>query len=254
MRTVATAVRSAQNAAMGHRRERDGLRGILYAVDVRALMGALNDAVWPEDALQLMGDAVLVVVGERADALEPAGCRCAAALRDRGWEGDDELADQIEALLGVGATPFLKSLAVDVEELAGILEGDAVMGGGRIDLRTGEVWPRSAIEYFEEVGERDPDDQDDQRWLDVACEGSRASYRDMEVFIDTLGEGRVADRLARAIQGRGAFRRFKDVLAETDGLLARWYGFSDDRHRGRARAWLADQGYAPIPARPDTDA
>lgn len=80
------------------------------------------------------------------------------------------------------------------------------------------------------------------------------SYRDTEMFIDALGEGRVAARLARAIQGRGAFRRFKDVLADSDDLLARWYGFSDDRHRGRARAWLADQGYTPIPTRPDPDA
>lgn len=247
---MATTVRSAQNAVMGHRSDRDALRGNLYAVDVPALMDALNDEIWPEDALQLMGDAVLVVARARVDAAGPAGHRCAAALRDRGWEGDHELADQIDAMLGVAPTPFLKSLPVDLEELAGILEGDPVMGGGRIDLRTGEVWPQSAIEYLEEVGELDPDEDDDQRWLDVACEGSRASYRDMEMFIGALGDGRVADRLAQAIHGRGAFRRFKDALADSDDLLARWYGLSDDRHRGRARAWLADEGYTPTPTKP----
>jgi len=161
-----------------------------------------------------------------------------------------ELADQIDAMLGVAPTSFLKSLAVDLEELAGILEGDPVMGGGRIDLRTGEVWPQSAIEYLEEVGELDPDWDDDQCWLDVACEGSRASYRDMEMFIGALGDGRVADRLVQAIHGRGAFRRFKDAMADSDDLLARWYGLSDDRHRGRARAWLADEGYTPTPTKP----
>jgi hypothetical protein len=149
-----------------------------------------------------------------------------------------------------GRPPFLKSLAVDLEELAGILEGDPVMGGGRIDLRSGEVWPRAAIEYFEEAGELD---DDDQRWLEVACEGSRASYRDIEMFIDGVDDGRVADRLARAIHGRGAFRRFKDALADSDDLLGRWYGFSDDRHRGRARAWLAERGYTPMPTRPHPD-
>ena len=50
---------------------------------------------------------------------------------------------------------MLRPLPVDLEELAMILEGDPVHGGGRIDLRTGEVWPQSAIEYAEEVGEID---------------------------------------------------------------------------------------------------
>jgi len=27
----------------------------------------------------------------------------------------------------------------------------------------------------------------------------------------------------------------------------RWYAFSDDRQRGRARAWLAEEGYRPLP-------
>jgi hypothetical protein len=38
-------------------------------------------------------------------------------------------------------------LPVDLEELAGILEGDPLSVGGRIDIRTGEVWPQAAIEY-----------------------------------------------------------------------------------------------------------
>jgi hypothetical protein len=29
--------------------------------------------------------------------------------------------------------------------------------------------------------------------------------------------------------------------------MARWFAFSEDRQRGRARAWLAEEGYAPTP-------
>ena len=58
---------------------------------------------------------------------------CAVTLRQRGWDGDGLLADQIEALIGTEDTPMLNPLAVDLEELANILEGDPVHGGGRID-------------------------------------------------------------------------------------------------------------------------
>lgn len=229
---------------MADRLDRDGLRAAVYRADTDALEVALNDGAWPENALQLLGDGALEVARQRPDDIRPAARRCVAALRDRDWEGDAELADQIEAALGWGPTPLLKSLPVDLEELAGVLEGDPLTGGGRIDLHTGEVWPQAAIEDAEEVGEEDPDaDDDEERWLQVFCEGSRAGYRDMEIFIDSLGDDRLADRLSRAIRGRGAFRRFKDVLAESPDLLDRWYGFSDDRHRGRARAWLAGEGF-----------
>ena len=127
-----------------------------------------------------------------------------------------------------------------------MLEGDPVTGGGRIDLQTGEVWPQSVLEYAEEAGEADLED-DDARWLRVHCEGSRAGYRDMELFIDTVEDDHLADRFARSIQGRGAFRRFKDALAGWPDLLDRWYGFTDDRHRGRPRAWLVAEGYTPAP-------
>jgi hypothetical protein len=35
----------------------------------------------------------------------------------------------------------------------------------------------------------------------------------------------------------------KDVLGRWPGELDRWYAFSAERQRGRARAWLADAGY-----------
>lgn len=46
--------------------------------------------------------------------------------------------------------------------------------------------------------------------------------------------------------GRGAFRRFKEELATRPELLTRWYSFSDDLQRGRARSWLADHGFTPV--------
>ena len=198
----------------------------------------------PENGLQIFGDWVLAALEQRADGAAEAAHLMIAALRDRDWEGDDVLADQLDALLGSGAIQDLRPLPVDLDELAGILEGDPMYGGGRVDLATGEVWPVPAIDYAREMGQEDEDESEDpDKWLWVHCEGSRDGYRDMERFIGTVRNPGRADRLEIAISGRGAFRRFKDVLERWPGELERWYAFTAERQHGRARAWLADAGY-----------
>jgi Uncharacterised protein family (UPF0158) len=233
---------------MNHGEERAELRGAVYRGDAGSLVGILKREAWPENALQLIGDGLLGVLHAPAKGFDEAADRCVAALWDRGWEGDADLAAGLEAALGSGPVPLLRPLPVDLEELAGVLEGDPVNGGGRIDLRTGDVWPQSAIEYVEETGDDDGDD--DERWLWVECEGSRDGYRDMELFIAALDDTDQVERLGIAISGRGAFRRFKDQLSRWPELLERWCAFSEDRQRGRARAWLAGEGYAPAPHQP----
>ncbi len=133
---------------------------------------------------------------------------------------------------------------MSLDELAGVLEGDPLQGGGRIELATGQVWPDAALECQGALSEEEEDELEDPgKWLWVHCEGSRDGYRDMERFTGTVPDPGQADRLAIAITGRGAFRRFKDVLARRPGELERWYAFSAERQYGRARAWLADAGY-----------
>jgi hypothetical protein len=68
----------------------------------------------------------------------------------------------------------------------------------------------------------------------------------MVLFIDTVADADRADMLGIAVQGRGAFRRFKDVLGRWPDELERWYEFSNERQRGRARGWLADAGYRVV--------
>ncbi len=69
----------------------------------------------------------------------------------------------------------------------------------------------------------------------------------MELFAARIEDAGLGSRLERALAGRGVFRRFRDVLAESPRHLQDWYGFRDERQRGRARGWLASEGYSPIP-------
>jgi hypothetical protein len=236
-----------QNSAM-HDEGRTQLRVAVASGDGSAVVQLLIGKPLPDDALQLIGDGLQVALRQQIPEASGLAKECVAMLRERNWEGDEELAGSLEASLGTAPTRLRRPLAVDLEELAMVLEGDPVGCGGRIDLETGEVWPKSAIEYAVETGEEDEDESDDRdRWLWVECEGSRPGYRDMEWFISDIDNPEIQDRLSIAISGRGAFRRFKDTLSRWPDLMTRWFAFSDDRQRGRARAWLAYQGYAPTP-------
>ena len=86
-----------------------------------------------------------------------------------------------------------------------------------------------------------PVDLDDRDLIGIHPLPSWVWYQDMADFAETITDERVARRLARAIQGKGAFRRFKDELREEyPDLLPTWYAFRETRAKRRAVQWLAD--------------
>lgn len=213
----------------------------MYDRDNDELLRLLAEEPWPEHALQLIGDGLYDALGNGVRAAEGPARRCAAALRERDWEGDDDLADTLEGELGSGPASLLLPLPVDLEDVSIGLDGGGFTDGGRIDLSTGEFWPHTDSGYsgFED------EDAEERDWLWVEGRGSHDGYRDMEVFIAGIEDAVIADLLEVAIQGGGAFRRFKDTIGRWPDLSEAWFAFSDDRQRGRARAWLADRGYTP---------
>ncbi|MGO8961540.1 MAG: UPF0158 family protein [Streptosporangiaceae bacterium] len=80
--------------------------------------------------------------------------------------------------------------------------------------------------------------------LDIVCIDPLPSwvwYQDMADFAAGITDDRASHRLARAIQGKGAFRRFRDELHEDyPHLLPAWYAFRDTRAQRRAVEWLTD--------------
>jgi hypothetical protein len=70
---------------------------------------------------------------------------------------------------------------------------------------------------------------------------SHVWYQDMADFAARISDEDAARRLTRAIQRKGAFRRFKDELHEEyPDLLPTWYAFRDARAKRRAVQWLQD--------------
>ena len=86
----------------------------------------------------------------------------------------------------------------------------------------------------------------DTRFLRLPEADARAGYTDMETFIETVASARLQEHLWAAIRGRGAFRRFKGVLAGHPEERERWFAFKGGRVRERVRDWLASEGIAPV--------
>jgi hypothetical protein len=90
----------------------------------------------------------------------------------------------------------------------------------------------------------------DAQYLRVEPVSSREQYRWMERFIATVDEGDLRDKLVASIDGKGAFRRFKDVLMSFPIDRERWFTFRSERLRACMETWLATHGIEAV-ARPD---
>lgn len=86
----------------------------------------------------------------------------------------------------------------------------------------------------------------DPSYLRVDPVSSREQYRWMERFIATVEEGEFRDKLVASIDGKGAFRRFKDVLMSFPVDRERWFTFRTERLRACMETWLATHGIEAV--------
>lgn len=149
-------------------------------------------------------------------------------------------------VLRIPDDPALKPLPIDLDELASIMDQrDFFETMWYLDRETGRLIMVSDDVYGLEEDEEPTEFDDDPRYLTVDVFDSHDSYRVMEDFIATVRDPRLRERLETAIQGRGAFRRFRDTLtgAERD----RWHAYESVRDQQRAVDWLESEGIRPVP-------
>lgn len=144
---------------------------------------------------------------------------------------------------------------IDLDELCHALEDHSGLSSwfidksGNIHLFTDGMWDG------EDVG-RDFEPPDDCRRIEPIDSGE--SYEDLAEFTASVRDPKARELLERAIAGRGAFRRFKDVLSEFPDLRTAWFKFHDTRLERHAIEWLRDENLISdedadrgIGARPD---
>lgn len=111
-----------------------------------------------------------------------------------------------------------------------------------LDVKTGEL-----LRVSDEFMERDETekiyerlDSEPERYLSIPTESSREGYQDMVAFTESLEDENLKEKLWIALDGKGAFRRFKDVLLNYPEKREEWFKFQDERLEKRVREWLEE--------------
>jgi len=159
----------------------------------------------------------------------------------------------------------LKKLKVDLKELVSEMEmGENMELTGYLDTETGEIisMPDSvmrAVEDSDEAAEALSDWEQDlveiagsilgdekNRFLPIPKRESREGYEIMVAFADSVRRKGLQEKLSHALNGRGAFRRFRSILNDHPDELEKWYKFKDDWMREEAIQWLIINSIEPV--------
>jgi hypothetical protein len=137
-------------------------------------------------------------------------------------------------------------LAINWRELERAFEGggDAAATEWYLDRVTGKL---------ECLIEGDPDseavrarlDRDVERYARIEPPGTEEEYGWMEEFVTGVGNAKAMKDLERALQGAGAFKRFRDILNRYPDLRDEWFAVRERHTRESMLAWLAAQSIEP---------
>jgi predicted enzyme related to lactoylglutathione lyase len=92
---------------------------------------------------------------------------------------------------------------------------------------------------FMEPGDADAEKFEEDCWVAAPSQRDIGEYGMMSDFTDTVTDPRKNELLRVALEGRGAFRRFKDTLHRV-GLTEQWYAFRRAAYVELAREWCEE--------------
>jgi transposase-like protein len=136
-----------------------------------------------------------------------------------------------------------RDVPVDWEALEDAFENNAPEVHSYLHLATGEV-----LRVVDGIADPEMHTRiaSDSAYVRIEPVSSREQYRWMERFIPMVDEPELKNRLTAAIDGKGAFRRFKDVLMSFGAERERWFAFRSERLRVFMEAWLSAHALRPV--------
>jgi len=161
---------------------------------------------------------------------------------------------------------IMKKLKVDLEMIANAMEDvDRTVMDYYLDKETGEVIITSeeTFGYAEEDEDKIREDLPDWQKEDVKlaqdilfknpdryiCIPERPPYKGynlMVEFAEKVEDELLREKLSIALDGKGAFRRFKNVIADYPDYREKWFKFRDERLNKKVIEWLSSIGIEPV--------
>jgi len=161
----------------------------------------------------------------------------------------------------------MKKLKVDLEMIANAMEDVARMDMDYyLDKETGEViitseetfgyaeeededkiredlpdWQKEDIELAKDILFNNPD-----RYICIPERPPYEGYNLMVEFAEKVEDELLREKLSIALDGKGAFRRFKNVIADYPDYREKWFKFKDERLNKKVIEWLNSIGIEPV--------
>lgn len=146
----------------------------------------------------------------------------------------DAVSEETRVFLNVRTGKFvlLTSETLEAMEAADEIE----LNDGMDDGDEVPEWQKELMQEADEVlSDADYRELPDQFDID--------EYSIMEGFCISIEDEDMGSRLLKVIQGKGAFKGFRDTVDES-GLSDEWYGYREEAYRKIAREWLEGNGVA----------
>ena len=133
----------------------------------------------------------------------------------------------------------------DVEEVPPELL-DEIEFPGSSEFADVETWGEELLDIARTIVEESgPSVSGRYEW--VPQRESREAYQTMVRFAESVESEELRRLLDVALNGRGAFRRFKDVLYDFPDERERWFAFNNAELREYATDWLRTLGIEAVP-------
>ncbi|MBN1154257.1 hypothetical protein JXB12_04980 [candidate division KSB1 bacterium] len=100
---------------------------------------------------------------------------------------------------------------------------------------TGEIYYQSDMNDIDEF----PDDVDSDDYVEIPYRNDLDLGRDLVYDFAREHAPYLMDAVINIFRARGAYARFKDLLASKD-LLDKWYKYEDDRTKAALREWCEE--------------
>ena len=158
----------------------------------------------------------------------------------------------------------LKELKVDLEDISIEMDTDRWQNQAYFDTETGDIiyiptelnednvyddeyianlpdWEKEMVEKVRVVYE-----DEGGRYEIIPERASFEAYDIMVKFTEELDDLTVSEKLFDALDGKGAFRRFKNVISRYTEIKEQWYRYKLEVEKQEVREWLWSIGIEPV--------